>query len=249
MTRNTTTNDRGKERILIIEDNKALREGLKLNLKAEDREVLTAADGEEGMKMAFDKRPDLIVLDIILPRQSGLDILEELRRRGERTPVLILSARDRTRDKVEGLDLGADDYLTKPFDLPELIARIEAMLRRQRSEEHDRPTLFFGDIIINQSARSVTVRGREVELSAKEFDFLCLLAESPGKVFTRDTILERIWGWDYEGTARTIDNFVATLRKKIESGRRAPKHIKTVPRVGYKFMPGVLFAFCVFSAF
>jgi DNA-binding response OmpR family regulator len=230
----SSSHGRGKEAILIIEDDRALREGLAMNLRLQGYEILTAADGEEGMKMAFDSRPDLIVLDIMMPCWTGLDILEELRKRGEEVPVLILSARDGTPDKVEGLNLGADDYMTKPFDLPELIARIEARLRGCRSERKDMPKLCFGDVTIDRATRSVRVLDNEIELSAKEFDLLCLLAASPGKVFTRETILERVWGWDYDGTSRTVDNFVAGLRKKLRMGRRGTKYIRTVPRVGYK---------------
>ena len=226
---------RGKDVILVVEDDRALREGLAMNLRAEGYEVLTAVDGEEGMRMAFDRRPALIVLDIMMPCWTGLDILEELRKRGEGVPVLILSARDTTPDKVAGLKLGADDYLTKPFDLPELLARIEVMLRRRRSEERDTAELSLGDVVINRTERRVQVRGKEIELSAKEFDLLCLLASSPGQVFTRETILERVWGWDYDGTERTVDNFVASLRKKLAADRRARQRIRTVPKVGYKF--------------
>lgn len=221
--------DDGRETILIVEDDKSLREGLAMNLRMAGYEVVTASDGESGMKMAFDVRPDLVVLDVMLPGWSGLDILEELRKRRENVPVLILSARGSTPQKVEGLKSGADDYMTKPFDLPELIARVEAMLRRQRVTAEDAPPLSFGDVTIDRSARRVTVSGKQVDLSAREFDLLCMLAESPGHVFTRETILERVWGWDYEGTARTVDNFVASLRKKLGGS-----HIKTVPRVGYR---------------
>ena len=225
----------GKEVILIIEDDRALREGLAMNLRLEGYEVRTAVDGEEGMRMAFDARADLIVLDIMMPHWTGLDILEEIRKHGEGVPVLILSARNRTSDKVQGLNRGADDYMCKPFDLPELIARIQAMLRRRHSEEQAMPELAFGDVVIDRTARSVQVRGRKIALSAKEFDLLCLLAVSPGRVFSRETILERVWGWDYDGTPRTVDNFVSSLRKKLEVGRRDPTLIRTVPRVGYRF--------------
>ncbi len=224
-----------KARILVVEDDRSLREGLVLNLNFNNYEVITAADGDEGMKLAFNSRPDLIILDIMMPGWSGLDILEELRKRGEKVPVLILSAKDTTPDKIKGLGLGADDYMTKPFDLPELIARIEVMLRRQRAAEHDTPPLSFADITIDRAARKVTVAGRKKDLSSKEFDLLCLLAESPGRVFTREDILEKVWGWDYEGTARTVDNFIARLRGKIERNRNRPKYIKTVPKAGYKF--------------
>ncbi|MBN1675828.1 MAG: response regulator transcription factor [Kiritimatiellae bacterium] len=223
------------EVILVVEDDRALRDGLAMNLRLHGYTVLTAADGEEGMRMAFDDRPALIVLDIMMPGWSGLDILEELRKRGENVPVLILSARDTTPNKVEGLNLGADDYMTKPFDLPELIARVEAMLRRRRSEHEAVRKLSVGDVAIDRSARTVHLRGKPIGLSAKEFDLLCLLAASPGRVFTRETILERVWGWDYGGTARTVDNFVASLRKKLDASRpRGRAYIRTVPRVGYK---------------
>ena len=230
----TRPKEDAKELILVVEDDRALREGLAMNLRLRGYGVAVAADGAEGMRMVFDAKPDLIILDIMMPSWSGLDILEELRKREEQTPVLILSARGRTPDKVEGLKLGADDYMSKPFDLPELIARVEAMLRRRRVEEKRRPPLRFGDVTVDRAARHVQVRGKTVKLSAREFDLLCLLAESPGNVFTRETILERVWGWDYDGTARTVDNFVASLRKKLEVGRRAPKYIRTVPRVGYR---------------
>jgi two-component system alkaline phosphatase synthesis response regulator PhoP len=223
--------------ILVVEDDKALREGLSMNLRMEGYEVLMAAEGEEGMRMAFHARPSLIVLDIMMPCWSGLDILRELRKRGERVPVLVLSARHTTHDKVEGLHLGADDYMTKPFDLPELMARVKGMLRRQRSEEQNLPALSFDKIVIDRATRRVEMCGKHVDLSAKEFDLLCLLAASPGQVFTRETILERVWGWDYDGTARTVDNFVASLRKKLEAVRGARKCIRTVPLVGYKFEP------------
>jgi two-component system alkaline phosphatase synthesis response regulator PhoP len=226
--------NRTKDVILVIEDDRSLREGLAMNLRLCGYDARVAADGEAGMHMAFDVRPDLIVLDIMMPCWSGLDILEALRKRGEDVPVLILSARDTTPDKVRGLKLGADDYMTKPFDLPELIARVEAMLRRRHAEAETLPPLSFGEVTIDRVAREVLVKGTPVTLSAREFDLLCLLAASPGKVFTRETILERVWGWDYEGTARTVDNFVANLRKKLQASRKSRQHIHTVPRVGYR---------------
>jgi DNA-binding response OmpR family regulator len=222
-----------KERILVVEDDRSLREGLAMNLRMQGYDVVAAADGEAGMRLAFDGRPDLIVLDIMMPCWSGLDILEELRKRGQHVPVLILSARRSTPDKVGGLKLGADDYMAKPFDLPELLARVEVLLRRRRTDARQTAELSFGNVAINREARHVTVGGKPVELSAKEFDLLCLFAESPGTVFSRETILEKVWGWDYEGTERTVDNFVAGLRRKLAIGRRAPKYIRTAPKVGY----------------
>lgn len=234
MSNDSSNSKSRKDTILVVEDDRALRHGLAMNIELHGYNVITASDGEKGMQLAFDARPQLIVLDLMLPGWSGLEILEELRKRGEKVPVLILSARNTTPDKVAGLDLGADDYMAKPFDLPELIARIEAMLRRQRSAERDQPILSIGEIAIDRAARTVKVRGTKTNLSAKEFDILCLLADSPGTVFTRETILEKVWGWDYDGTARTVDNFVASLRKKLETDRLVRAHIRTVPRVGYK---------------
>jgi len=228
------TKEQGAARILVVEDDRALREGVAMNLRMQGYEVITAADGDAGMNLVFSAGADLVVLDVMMPGWSGLDILEELRKRGMDVPVLILSARNKTPDKVSGLKLGADDYLSKPFDLPELLARVEAMLRRRNSEQERQPPLTFGDVTIDRAARNVDVGGKSVGLSAREFDLLCLLAESPGQVFTRETILERVWGWDYEGTARTVDNFVARLRKKLGHRRRPWQAIQTVPRVGYK---------------
>ncbi len=222
------------ETILIVEDDRSLREGLALNFKMRGYTVITASDGEEGMNMAFSAAPNLIILDIMLPGWSGLDILAELREKENHIPVLVLSARDTTGNKIEGLNLGADDYLTKPFELRELIARVEAMLRRGRIEKKDNKYVSFGDVRIQMKERKVTLKEREIELSTKEFDLLCLLACTPGRPFTRDYILERIWGWGFDGTVRTVDNFIMSLRKKIEDNPTAPKYIRTVRQVGYK---------------
>jgi len=222
------------ETILVIEDDRSLREGLALNFKLKGYHVLTAVDGEEGMQKAFDVRPDLVVLDIMLPGYSGLEILQELREKHQDVPVLILSARDTLDNKVEGLGLGADDYLTKPFELEELLARTEAMLRRRRIDQAAEPPISFGAVVIDPAGRQVSVEGEDVALSAKEFDLLCLLARSPGRAFSRTEILERVWGWGFEGTARTVDNFILILRQKLEADPGNPRHIKTVRQVGYR---------------
>jgi two-component system, OmpR family, alkaline phosphatase synthesis response regulator PhoP len=232
-----TTNEKqrkSKDRVLIVEDDRSLREGLAMNLRLNGYDTHAASDGEAGMQMAFDTKPDLIILDIMLPCWSGLEILEALRQRNNHVPVLILSARGTAPDKVEGLTLGADDYMAKPFDLPELLARVSAMLRRRHTELQSLPSIHFGNIAIDRAARTVHIQDEPVPLSAREFDLLCLLAAAPGKVFTRDAILEQVWGWDYEGTARTVDNFVANLRKKLQPTPQSPQHIHTVPRVGYR---------------
>lgn len=229
-----TVEYRYKETILVIEDDPSLRDGLAMNFQLHGYNTLTAADGDEGMKLAFDSKPDLIILDIMLPGWSGLDILAELREKNADVPVLILSARDRTKDKIEGLELGADDYVTKPFELPELLARVEAMLRRRRFDRNMEKTIAFGSVVIYPETRNVTYKDRPIELSAKEFDLLLLLAESPGRPFTREIILDRVWGWGFDGTARTVDNFIMSLRQKIEDNPSKPKHLKTVRRIGYK---------------
>ena len=222
------------ETILVIEDDRALREGLALNFEIHGYEVETAADGEDGMRKAFDLKPDLIVLDIMLPGWSGLDILTELRDRYQDVPVLILSARGTTDNKVEGLRIGADDYLAKPFELPELLARVEAMLRRRRVDKPSETEISFGDVTIDHDDRRVRRGGKDVQLSAKEFDLLCFLALVPGRPRTREEILNSVWGWDFDGSPRTVDNFILALRRKLEDDPKHPHHILTAHGVGYR---------------
>jgi DNA-binding response OmpR family regulator len=223
--------------ILVVEDDRSLRDGLAMNFQLRGYRVLTAADGEAGARLAVDERPDLIVLDLMLPGLDGLEVLARLREREIETPVLILSARGQVADKVEGFRLGADDYVTKPFQLPELIARVEVMLRRSRKQRAAAAPIVFGEIEIDVAGRRVRRGGRDVTLLAKEFDLLSLLARSPGRAFTRDAILERVWGWDFDGTARTVDNYILALRQKLEKNPARPRHIKTVRQVGYKLEP------------
>ncbi len=225
------------ETILVVEDDRSLREGLAMNFRLRGYRVLTAADGDDGLRAAFDEKPDLVVLDLMLPGTDGLEILSELRGRDVAVPVLILSARDRLQDKVRGLEIGADDYLTKPFQLPELLARVEVILRRRRGERRAAGVIEFGDVRLDPEGRRVTVRGAEVALSAREFDLLFLLASAPGRAFTRQAILEKVWGWGFEGTARTVDNFIRALRQKIEDDAAVPRHIHTVRNVGYRLAP------------
>jgi len=226
-----------QDTILVIEDDRALREGLALNFELHGYQVDTAADGEEGLRKAFDLGPDLIVLDIMLPGWSGLDILAELRDRRQDVPVLVLSARGTTANKVEGLNIGADDYLAKPFELPELLARVEAMLRRRRVDQSTEPTFTFGHVVLDLVNRRVTVRGDEVPLSAKEFDLLRFLVLVPGRPRTREEILNNVWGWDFEGSPRTVDNFIRSLRRRLEPVPSDPRYILTVQGVGYKLQP------------
>ncbi len=220
--------------ILVVEDDRSLREGLAMNFRRKGYRVLVAEDGDEGMSMAFETRPDLIVLDIMMPGFTGLDILDELRSREVDTPVLVLSARGRLDQRVEGLKLGADDYLPKPFELPELLARVEALLRRTQGRSKGTPPISFGEIVADVTGRTVTRAGEVVELSAREFDLLLLLARSPGRSFSRAQLIERVWGWDFEGTERTVDNFILALRRKLEPEPGKPRHLKTVRQVGYR---------------
>lgn len=222
------------ETILVIEDDTSLRQGLVMNFELHGYRVLSAADGHRGMDLAFDSRPDLIVLDIMLPGYSGLEILEELRERQENVPVLILSARNTTVNKIQGLKKGADDYVTKPFELAELLARVEAMLRRKKIRDGAKPAMILGDLRIEPDTRQVTLKGAKLDLSAKEFDLLKLLASSPGRVFSREEILNRVWGWNFHGTNRTVDNYILSLRQKIEKDPSRPTLIKTVRQVGYR---------------
>jgi len=224
-----------KPRILIIEDDAAIAAGLRLNLKHEGYIVTVVADGELGLKQALQDVPDLIVLDIMLPTMNGFEILRELRRRGSTSGVIMLTAKGLEEDKVLGLDLGADDYVQKPFGLSELIARINAVLRRRQAQQ---PSLVvFADVKVDRRARSVTRNDEPVSLSPREMSLLLYLVDHPGRAHSRDALLEGAWGLDYEGTERTVDNFVVSLRKKLEQDADNPLHFVTVRGVGYRFDP------------
>jgi DNA-binding response OmpR family regulator len=225
---------------LVVEDDVSLARGIAHNLRYEGYRVLEAADGEAGLRLAVDARPDLVILDLKLPRMRGLDVLSAMREAGLETQVIILSARGQEADKVAGLGCGADDYVTKPFGVPELLARVEAALRRPREARRDEAAreIAFGTVRMLPGRRQVLRDGAEVRLTPREYDLLLFLATHPDRPFDRDTLLQRVWGWDYEGTPRTVDNFVHALRAKIEQDPAAPRHLVTVIGVGYRFSTG-----------
>ena len=224
-----------KARVLIVEDDSSLLFGLKKNLQFEGYEVLTASDGEAGLGLAVDERPDLIILDVMLPRMNGFEVCEVLRSNKVETPVIFLTAKALESDKVTGLTLGGDDYMTKPFSVAELLARIQTVLRRVNASEGEKLTI--GSLELDLSGRSVLLEGKEVNLTTKEFELLCFMARNIGKVLPRERILQKVWGYNYYGTARTIDNFINRLRQKIEENPLEPRFLLTVRGVGYKFCP------------
>jgi DNA-binding response OmpR family regulator len=232
------------DRILVIEDDPTLLETLEYNLARQPYEVHTAADGVNGLNMAREVAPDLIVLDIMLPGLDGLEICRIVRQEMN-VPILMLTARTEEIDKVVGLEVGADDYMTKPFSMHELLARVKAQLRRVRLDqqettaahtpEKDHEMLTAGDLCIDLTRREVTAGGETVRLKPKEFDLLAFLVRNRGMALSRDLILERVWGWDYDGGTRTVDVHVRWLREKIEADPGEPTRILTVRGVGYRF--------------
>jgi two-component system, OmpR family, alkaline phosphatase synthesis response regulator PhoP len=228
-----------RRRLLIVEDDPTLRQALAFNLTREGYEVSSSADGESGLEAARNERLDLILLDVMLPGMSGIEVVRALRRDGVSTPVIVLSAKGDEIDRVVGLKVGADDYVSKPFSRPELLARIEAVLRRHRREpaepEHHEELAFAG-VKIDVARRQVEVEGHEVHLTTKEFDLLAHMAASPGRIFTRDQLLARIWGYDYLGDGRTVDVHVSWLRGKLR-GTDGHNYFRTVRGVGYAFSP------------
>ncbi len=187
--------------------------------------------------MAVDKRPDLIVLDVMLPNMSGFEICKTLKKNEVDIPIIIISAKDQEIDKIMGLDLGADDYMTKPFSVRELVARINAVLRRKKRYERDIDAFQFGDVAVDFIARTVTKAQKPLDLSPREFDLLAYFIKHPNQVLERRQILNKVWGYDYYGTARTIDNFVTKLRQKVEPDAEQPIYLRTVRGIGYKFVP------------
>jgi DNA-binding response OmpR family regulator len=228
------------ERILVIEDDPSILRGLQLNLGMEGYTVRSAMDGETGLRLALTEKPDLVVLDLMLPRLGGLDIVREVRKADPDLPILIVSAKGQEIDKVAGLQLGADDYMVKPFGLKELLARIDALLRRRRARGatgETRTVRKVGTIELDATARRASVEGKALELTSREFDLLAFFVAHPDRVFTREQLMEAVWGSRYFGTARTVDNFVARIRSHIGDDAEHPRHLETVRGVGYRFNP------------
>jgi DNA-binding response OmpR family regulator len=224
-------------RILVVEDDPAILRGLADNLKFESHEVLTATDGELGYRLLREKKPDLVILDLMLPKLSGYEICRKLRSEGLTTPILMLTARGEEADRVLGLDLGADDYVTKPFSVRELMARVRALLRRTHPPKVLPDELRFDDVVVDFRRYEARKGRRTLEMTRKEFGVLRLLASRAGEVITRDDLLNEVWGYENYPTTRTVDNHIALLRSKLEQDPSQPRHLLTVHGVGYKFVP------------
>lgn len=221
--------------ILLVEDDPSIVIGLRMNLEREGYRVELATDGQAGLDRVREGSLDLVLLDIMLPKLNGYEVLHALRRDGNTTPVLLLSARSGEMDKVMGLDLGADDYVHKPFSVAELLARVRAALRRsETSSSAEVARWLMGDVEVDPARHQVRKADREIELTATEFEVLQLLKNAKGRVLSRQAIFEHIWGDSHHGTLRTIDNFISQLRSKLESDPAAPRHLVTVRGVGYR---------------
>ena len=229
------------KQVLVIEDDKDITELLKIHLKDLHCKVITAHDGEKGFDQAKKNKFDLIVLDVMLPKMDGLEICRRVRADKNNTPILMLTAKSEELDKVLGLEVGADDYLTKPFSVREFIARVKAIFRRSeamKSESataHNAEQIAFGDVEIDRERRKVQLKGKRLELTAKEFDLLLLFATHPGKTYTREQLLELVWGYQFNGYDHTVNSHINRLRSKIEEDMSKPKYILTAWGVGYRF--------------
>jgi len=222
-------------RILIIEDDQAMLSALRLGFEHEGYLVETAGDGAKGMRCALANDSDLLILDVMLPKMSGLDLCRQLRASGNKTPVIMLTARGQEFDKVVGLKVGADDYVTKPFSFLELLARVEAVLRRSHHIDAI-DTYSFGNIILDFKALTATKAQKALDLSIREFNILKVFVENRETVVTRDKLLHEVWGYNRFSLTRTVDTHIVKLRQKIEDDPKNPRYIITVPRIGYRFM-------------
>jgi len=223
--------------VLVVEDEASLASTLSYNFRKNGFHVMQAADGVEGLQAARTGKPDVIVLDLMLPRMDGIEVTRRLRADSD-VPIIMLTAKSEEFDKVVGLEIGADDYLTKPFSMRELMARVRALLRRSgaRPRAEEAPSITAGKLALDLRGRTVRRDGVEVQLKPKEFDLLFFLAKNTGQVFTREQLLEQVWGYQFFGGSRTVDVHVRWLREKLEEQPGSPKHLLTVRGVGYKFV-------------
>ena len=224
------------KKILIIEDDPALLTGLFESLSNEQYSVTKAEDGDKGYSLALGGEFDLILLDLILPLKDGFEVCRDLRKNGKNTPIIMLTSKNEEIDKVLGLEIGADDYITKPFSLKELLARIKALLRRAQPVKPGVEEYSFGNIYMNLRKMEVEKNGVQIKLSATEYKILQYFVEHEGEVISRDKFLDDVWGYEAFPTTRTVDNYVLSIRKKIEDDPSAPVHIVTVHTAGYKFI-------------
>jgi DNA-binding response OmpR family regulator len=224
-------------RILVIEDDASILRGLSDNLVFESYEVLTASDGESGYRLMREKDPDLVILDLMLPRMSGYEVCRKARSEGLTTPIIMLTARGEEADRILGLDIGADDYVSKPFSIRELLARVRAHLRRRQAGEASTPDILqFDDVVIDFMRYEARKRSKTVDMTRKEFGVLRYLVARAGAVVTRDELLNEVWGYDATPTTRTVDNHLASLRSKLEDVPSQPRHLLTIHGVGYKWV-------------
>ena len=223
-------------KILIVEDEPGMVAGLRDNFEFEGYQVLSAMDGVSGLERALADSPDLVILDVMMPRMSGLDVCKQLKSKRPAIPIIMLTARGQEVDKVVGLELGADDYVTKPFSIRELLARVKAVLRRIESVPKGKDRYSFGDVEVNLQSCQVSRRGRSLDFSSKEFDLLKYFLSHPGEALTRDRLLEEVWGYDKFPTTRTVDAHIVRLRQKLEPRPDDPRFFLTVHGTGYKFV-------------
>jgi DNA-binding response OmpR family regulator len=223
-------------KILIVEDEPNMVAGLRDNFEFEGHQVITAGDGVAGLERAIAESPDLVILDVMMPRMSGLDVCKQLKSKRPSIPIIMLTARGQEVDKVVGLELGADDYVTKPFSIRELLARVKAVLRRARNAPKTDEKYSFGEVEVNLRSCQVSRKGHALEFSSKEFELLKYFLIHPGETLSRDRLLEDVWGYDRFPTTRTVDAHIVRLRQKVEPKPEEPRFILTVHGTGYKFV-------------
>lgn len=229
-----------KKTILVVEDEKAIADILVFNLQREGYDTIVAYDGTEGLRRALEDAPDLILLDVMLPGMDGFEVCKRVREIFHNTPIIMLTAREEETDKVMGLELGADDYITKPFSMRELMARVKTNMRRTASDEEREkmPPPVGEGLRISKENGMVYKNGRLLELSAREFDILCFLSAAPGRVFSREELMEQVWGYEYYGDLRAVDVAIRRLREKVEDKPASPQYIMTKRGMGYYFADG-----------